>query len=166
MARILEVRKESLPDLRLIGKRYSDRDRDAQGSFSQLWGQWFAQGWFEQLERLGPLPENGDAYMGAMRAEKDGFSYWIGMFFPPETAAPEGFEAVNIAGGELAVAYIKGPDDGELYNQHEAIAAIIAQHGWTPDYSRFCFERYACPRFTTPDEHGEVILDYGIYLKD
>ena len=103
--------------------------------------------------------------MGAMRAEQEGFSYWIGMFFPPETEAPEGFESMDVPAGDLAVGYIKGPDDGELYSQHEAIAAIIAQRGWTPDYSQICFERYNCPRFTTPDEHGEVILDYGIYLK-
>ena len=27
------------------------------------------------------------------------------------------------------------------------------------------FERYACPRFTTPDENGAVILDIGHYVK-
>jgi hypothetical protein len=28
------------------------------------------------------------------------------------------------------------------------------------------FERYQCPRYTTPDENGNVILDYGIKLAD
>ena len=33
--------------------------------------------------------------------------------------------------------------------------------------NRTCFfERYVCPRFTTPDENGSVILDYGIFLAD
>jgi len=27
------------------------------------------------------------------------------------------------------------------------------------------FELYNCPRFTTPDDKGNVILDYGFYLK-
>ena len=26
----------------------------------------------------------------------------------------------------------------------------------------WCFERYNCPRYTTPDGEGNVILDYGI----
>jgi len=29
----------------------------------------------------------------------------------------------------------------------------------------WCFERYQCPRFTSPDENGNVILDYGISIK-
>ena len=37
MARILEVKRESLPDLRLVGKRYGDKDRDTQGSFCLLY---------------------------------------------------------------------------------------------------------------------------------
>jgi hypothetical protein len=28
------------------------------------------------------------------------------------------------------------------------------------------FERYNCPRFTEPDENGDVILDYGILLEN
>ena len=30
----------------------------------------------------------------------------------------------------------------------------------------WCFERYNCPRFTTPDEEGNVILDYGISIEE
>ena len=29
----------------------------------------------------------------------------------------------------------------------------------------WCFERYSCPRFTTPDEEGNVILDMCFYVK-
>lgn len=29
----------------------------------------------------------------------------------------------------------------------------------------WCFERYSCPRFTTPDAEGSVILDYGISVE-
>lgn len=29
----------------------------------------------------------------------------------------------------------------------------------------WCFERYNCPRFTMPDENGNVILDYGISIE-
>ncbi|MNC80376.1 hypothetical protein D3C75_1331520 [compost metagenome] len=29
----------------------------------------------------------------------------------------------------------------------------------------YFFERYACPRFTTPDEKGEIILDIGFFAK-
>jgi hypothetical protein len=29
----------------------------------------------------------------------------------------------------------------------------------------WCFERYACPRYTTPDKNGNIILDICFYLK-
>ena len=28
----------------------------------------------------------------------------------------------------------------------------------------WCFERYNCPRYTTPDENGNVILDYAVSI--
>lgn len=32
------------------------------------------------------------------------------------------------------------------------------------NWGEWCFERYNCPGFTTPDEQGNVILDYGISI--
>ena len=29
----------------------------------------------------------------------------------------------------------------------------------------WCFERYNCPRFTTPDANGNVILDYAVSIE-
>jgi hypothetical protein len=33
------------------------------------------------------------------------------------------------------------------------------------DISFWWFERYNCPRFTTPDEHGRIILDKVYFVK-
>ena len=33
------------------------------------------------------------------------------------------------------------------------------------DGVQWCFERYVCPRFTDPDEQGNVILDMCYYVK-
>lgn len=30
----------------------------------------------------------------------------------------------------------------------------------------WCFKRYNCPRFTTPDEKGNAILDYAISIEN
>ena len=56
MAEIIKCYKEHLPVLRLIGKRYTDSDRIS-GSFGAKWGEWFQNGWFAEIEKLGPLPE-------------------------------------------------------------------------------------------------------------
>jgi len=31
--------------------------------------------------------------------------------------------------------------------------------------SFYCIERYACPRFTTPDENGQIILDIVFFVE-
>ena len=40
MAEIIKVFKEHMPELKLIGKRYGDKDRDRYGSYSEKWQEW------------------------------------------------------------------------------------------------------------------------------
>ena len=58
------------------------------------------------------------------------------MLFPEKTNAPNGFGYVDIDSLDFAICWIYGNNQsGELV----------------------CFERYNCPRFTSPDEKGNVI---------
>ena len=168
MVEIIKVYRESFPSLRLIGKRYMNKDRDVNGGFGAKWGEWFEKNYFETLEELGSLPENGDAYLGCMRCV-DEFEYWIGMFFPEETPIPDGYMYVDIPSGDVGTCWIYGREDnGEIYGQepHEICLSRIKEAGWQVAENAWFFERYNCPRFTTHDENGKVILDYCIYLKD
>ena len=161
MAEILRTFREELPELTLVGKRYTDADRDQYGTFGEKWGQWFANAWFDRLETCGTGPDG--SYIGAMRITEAGFEYWIGMLLA-DAAVPEGFEAVTIPAGALAVCYLYGREDsGELYAMHDACLAAWAAQGWEP--RDWFLERYNCPRFTTPDEKGNVILDYCAYIR-
>lgn len=170
MAEIIKAFKEHLPACRFIGKRYTEADREG-GGFGAKWGEWFANGWFEQIEALGSLPENGDAYVGLMTCAADwaDFDYCIGMFMPAGTDVQEGFVSKEMPESDVAICYIYGKEDGgDIYSQHEACCARYQTEGlWPPRATdgRVCFfERYNCPRFTTPDEKGNVILDYGCYI--
>jgi hypothetical protein len=166
MCKIIKVYRESLPELRLIGKRYVDGDRGKDGGFSGQWDEWFRRGWFKPLEALGSLPENEDAYVGSMRCA-DEFEYWIGMFFPRSTPVPDGYSYADIPAGDIGTCWIYGrAETGELYSQdiHDACIAKVREAGWLPADNAWFFERYNCPRFTTPDETGKVILDYCVYL--
>lgn len=167
MVEIIKVYKESFPSLRLIGKRYSNSDRDGYGGFGSKWGEWFEKGCFKPLEELGSLPQNDGAYLGCMRCNED-FEYWIGMFFPEGTQVPEGYEYVDIPSGDVGTCWIYGREDnGELYGEdaHNMCMSKIKEAGWQLADNTWFFERYNCPRFTTPDENGKVILDYCCYVK-
>ncbi|MGI5898762.1 MAG: hypothetical protein ACOX8S_02440 [Christensenellales bacterium] len=170
MAEIIKTYCETIPALRFIGRRYTNADRQ-NGSFSHIWGQWFEAGWFEKLEKLNEAEGNENDYIGFMRykqGEPNSFEYWIGLFAAPGTQAPEGFDFIDLAKGSLGVCWIKGKDDAALYSMHDECVKSFRENGlcalggcgeWT------CFfERYNCPRFTEPDENGDVILDYCAYL--
>ncbi len=155
---ILEIKQEHCPRACLIGKRYEA---------APDWGEWWANDLFAKLEVHPRLPFNGDAYIGAVRIANGKPERWIGMFFPEGTPVPEGFEAAEIPPMDYAVCYLRAKEgSGEFYTPetHQRCLAALRAQNLTRREDDWCFERYQCPRFTTPDNAGNVILDYGISI--
>ena len=158
--KILEVKKESFPASRFIGKKYTQ---------SPNWGEWWQNDWFSVLEKKELLLNNGDAYIGAVHIVDGMPEYWIGMFFPDNTEVPEGFDFVDIASLDYAVCYLQDKEgSGDFYTMetHNLCLEKLKSLGFKRKEDDWCFERYNCPRFTTPDEEGNVILDYGISIEE
>jgi predicted transcriptional regulator YdeE len=164
---------QKVPALRFIGKKYGDEDRVG-GGFGSKWGECFEKGFFEELEaflteELTASYEDAGAYIGLMRC-KDGepFRYYIGMFLPADTEVPEGLQSVDMPEAKLGVCWLHGPE-GELYCKEDKCAERLTKEGHEiiPDKEGawWFFERYGCPRFTTPDEEGNIILDICHYVK-
>jgi predicted transcriptional regulator YdeE len=164
---------QSIPAVRFIGIKYRDEDRVG-GGFGSQWGNWFENNRFEKLEalmkdELKKVYEDADAYIGFMRwKEGEPFQYWIGMFLPEGTDVPEGYDFVDMPEGKLGVCWLHGPE-GELYCKEDKCAEKLVQEGHEiisdENGAWWFFERYGCPRFTTPDEEGQVILDICHYIK-
>ena len=161
---------QSAPSMRLVGKCYTNKDR-RNGSFAHLWELWFSKNLFAPLERLSvPIPgyEDQDAYLGFMQVDEenpDAFRYWIGMFLPENTPAPEGYEYLDVPENKMHVVWIRGKaDTGEVYacNEEMCLRALLENH--LPTHAGEgkwnCMERYQCPRFTTPDAENCIILDF------
>ena len=171
--RIIRIYRQHLPARRFIGKKYGDSDR-VNGSFGAKWGEFFENGWFDVLEAAAISPieegyEDGGAYLGLMHM-KDGepFEYWIGMFLPPDTPVPDGFESREFAESDLGIGWVYGSED-EIYGRESDVAEALAEEGMRirtdAAGAYWFFERYGCPRFTTPDEQGNVILDIGFFVE-
>ena len=171
MAEVVKVYRQSVPAMRFIGKKYGDSDR-VNGGFGQQWGDWFSSGWFAQLENgidLKAVYEDGNAYIGLMRwKEGEPFEYWIGVFCPENAAVPDGFSFHDFGESNLGVAWLYGKE-GEVYGQERICAERCMNEGFkiiTDDQGAYWFfERYGCPRFTTPDVNGNIILDYCHYIE-
>ena len=106
--KILEVKKESCPATRFIGKKYEN---------SPNWGEWWQNDWFSVLEKNEGLEINGDAYIGAVHIVNGMPEYWIGMFFPVDTQVPDGFDFVDIEALNYAVFYLMDKEgSGDFYS--------------------------------------------------
>lgn len=157
--KILEVKRESCPAARFIGKKYTN---------GANWNEWRENGWFAKLEVMQGLPINDNGYIGAVRVAEGRPEYWIGMFFPANMKVPERFDYVDMEPLTYAVFYLYGnPDSGELYamETHTMCLEELTAQAWRRKEDGWRFERYNCPRFTTPDEQGNVVLDYGISIE-
>lgn len=90
------------------------------------------------------------------------------MIFPANTKVPEGFESVDIEPLDYAVCYLYGKEgSNEFYtpDTHKMCLEELKAHDLKRKEDDWCFERYNCPRFTAPDEKGNVILDYTILIE-
>ncbi len=167
MAEIINTFKENAPAMRFIGKKYPD--------FGGWWGEWFANGWFDQIEQaMGGVDsilqiwENGGGYVGLeQRCENAPFAYWIGMFTPANTLVPQGFDFVDFPAIGIGTCWIYGKEND--VHDTSACKRKLAENGMEPwmdeSGATWSFENCLCPRYTTPDHQGNVILDYCYFVK-
>ena len=166
MANIIKTFREEIPAMRFIGKKYPN--------FGPWWGEWFANGWFDEIEKMMggtdailKLWKNGAGYIGLeRRCPNQPFEYWIGMFTPPETKIPDGFAYMDFPSAALGTCWIYGTEK-EVHNTFDCRAAVEG-NGFTlwkdKEGGVWSFENCLCPRYTTPDEHGNIILDYCYFI--
>jgi len=169
MAEIIKVYKQNVEAMRFIGKKYSNSDR-VNGDFGAKWGEWFSNGWFGALEALIDDDfiasyEDSDAHIGLMREQNGDFNtfeYWIGCFVKEGTPVPEGYDHVDFPKSTFGVCWIYGKESDVFMREAECGEKLI-EEGYEI-INDWCFERYVCPRFTTPDDKGNIILDIGFFV--
>ena len=165
MVKIIKTNKESVPPMRFIGKKYGNEDR-VNGLFGAKWGEWFENDWFSQLEKLGTI-DGWEHYIGLMGHENGVFKYWIGMFMPANTKAPEGFEYMDYPACHLGVCRIKG-NKNSIYGNEPMCCDKLAEEGYEMlDKEFICFEReLLCDDPDTISlENDEMLLDICFFVK-
>jgi len=169
MVEITKVYKQSIGATRFIGKKYGDEDR-VDGGFGVKWGDWFANGWFDAIEKqvdgkLADSFEDGCASIGLMGHENGAFKYWIGHFTPADTVVPEGFQSIDFPACNLGICWFYGKEE-EVFGKEPMGAERLEQEGYeTVVFEGYmCFERYS-GRFATADEKGNLTLDVGFFVK-
>ncbi len=173
---IERVYREAFPHCRFVGIKYKNSDR-VNGNFGEKWGYWHANGLFDMLEALiteefkAVYPDCG-AYIGLEKnrygAPEDYYEYWIGMFLPEGTAVSDGFDYIDFSYDYAGVCWLKGAESDVFGHEGECWKAITdagIKIPSIPDGGCYFFERCQCPRFTTPDENGNIILDLAFFCE-
>lgn len=167
MAEIVKIYQEQAPPSRFIGIRYGE-DHRLGNSFAHLWQAWFEHRRFEPLERLvgdswrAAFPEAG-SQIGLMRSNYgQAFEYWIGLFLPPGTIPPPGYDSLDAPGMDLSVLLVKGQEPA-IYHQVDLALEELKKAGRPAVTDKrgyqWVMERYQHPRFTQVDAQGDRVLD-------
>ena len=167
-AKLLKTYKAELTDCRFIGRSYGEESKK-NDTFGWLWDEWFAADLFAPIEKAalravrngGAMIEDGDAYCGMFIIAADGTcQYWIGMIVPTETEIQEGYDSFSLSACDAVVNWVCGKEPDVYF--HSCIEKM-EEYGYywdaSPSGERLMTERYVCPRFTEPDENGNLILD-------
>lgn len=168
MGEIIKLEVKRLPSIKLIGKelRYNmDLHMQGENRIPDFWNKCFADEIFFPLENQADHVYDKD-YVGVMcdwdKGDGD-FSYVVGMLMNNSAAVPEGYCCKDIEETDVAIGWIKGKSTSDVCsNAHELTEKTLIENGYKFDNMKWCMELYNCPRFTTPDENGYIILDYYV----
>lgn len=168
MGELIKFEVKKLPTLKLVGKelRYSmDLHMQGENRIPTFWDKCFADKIFLPLEKQTGFVYDKD-YVGVMLDWDKGdgdFSYVIGMLMRYGVDVPEGYYCIDINETNVAIGWIKGKNILDVCSTaHPQTEQALIDNGYKCDNMKWCMELYNCPRFTTPDENGDVILDYYI----
>ena len=162
-AEIIKCQRVSHPPVRFIGKRYAQYPN---------WNDFWENNWFAEIEKAGKQAAINDDSFCVLIGFIDGApEYYLGEFFLENTPVPDGFDYADVPASGAGLGFIKGPVGdcyGVVFGHPDLLAAALEKNGMTMPKGTpprwVGFERDNCPRWTTPDENGNQILDYAVYL--
>ncbi len=169
-AGFIKVYKQKVPAMRFIGKNSGSGNHPN-------WGDAWGFDVFGKIESASggvsvilTLYEDSGAYLGLYyrNSETGQYDGWVGMFAPPDTEVPEGLSFIDFPEQNLGVCWIYGKES-EVYNLVWQCPDKLKAAGMEIQSDKngylCCFERDICPRYTTPDKNGNIILDYCYLVK-
>jgi hypothetical protein len=161
---ITKVYRQEVPAMCYVGKKIHNWD------FSVM----FQPGGLDLIEKhidenFKKYYEDWNAYC-VLHRNKEGepFEVFYGMFLPDTTPLLEGFVKFDFPKSTLGVCWVYG---NESFVNGKTLEALrrLENEGYKimPDKNNIIWsiERNGCPRFTTPDEKGNVINDVCYYIE-
>jgi len=168
MAKIVKLEVSDLPGLYVIGKKITVEmpNRPEKNPIPKFWETCFSDNTFGQLMDQRDILFN-DAYVGWMTdfsIENGTFTYICGMLMNADRIIQgDVFVSRKIEPVKVGIGWLQGFSVPEVcFAAHGLMENALNEIGYTCENPSWCMELYNCPRFTKPDENGEIILDYYV----
>lgn len=168
MARIVDFQIESKPQMKIIGKalKVNMEQIASNNPIGGLWETCFEDGTFEELEKSPDylLDPSYVGWMGDFNPATGDFIYICGMLAKPDMPVPKGYVSRKLPASEVSVTWVQGGSTDEVCQQAHCLSEEkLREAGYMADMEQgWSMEVYNCPRFTQPDETGNIILDYWL----
>lgn len=168
MAKIVKTEVCQLPEVFVVGKKITVKMPNSPeiNPIPNLWETCFSDNTFDHLMDYRDALFD-DAYVGWMSDfsfENGIFTYICGMLMNSDISVRDDrFVSRNIEPTTVAIGWIQGSTVPEIsFAAHSLVEKAVDEIGYSCEHATWCMEVYNCPRFTQPDENGEIILDYYI----
>lgn len=158
IVQIISVSKETLPNVRFVGKRYN-----ANESFVTKWKEWEENDWFMILR--GTKNVFCNFYVGAKRIVNGTLEYWIGMFLLPNTEIPKGFDYIDISEVNLASLSLCGKAYKlTSFETHNLCLDELVRNEMTRFEDHWCFECFGDKAIEHIGTEKIITIDYKISI--
>nr|WP_319540440.1 effector binding domain-containing protein [uncultured Methanospirillum sp.] len=168
MAKIIKCEVCEFPEVYVLGKQITVPvpNTPETNPIPKFWEECFSDDIFEHLMEHKEYLFN-DAYVGWMSdySEENGiFTYICGMLVKSDlTIQVDGFVSRTIEPATVGIGWIQGTSTPEVcFAAHSLMEKALTDIGYSCKNPVWCMEVYNCPRFTQPDENGNIILDYYV----
>lgn len=168
MVKIIKTEINQLPEVFVVGKKITVKmpNKPEINPIPALWDTCFSDNTFDYLMKYRDLLFN-DAYVGWMSdfsSDNGTFTYICGMLMKSDNLSlDDGFVSRKIEPVTVGIGWIQGSTVPEIcFAAHSLVEKAVQEKGYSCNHATWCMEVYNCPRFTQPDENGEIILDYYV----
>lgn len=164
--KLVKFEIKEFPKLYIVGKEITD-DMAKPNPIPDFWTKCINENIFKDIEQEYNEKLYDSSYVGYMfMTNETEFIYVCGMLLKDPVLSPEQYISYEIDAFTGAIGWIQGKEPDIYIKEHSLTEKAAEEAGYVYDIEKnFSIEAYVDPRYTTPDENGNRIIDYYIPVK-
>lgn len=168
MAKLIKLETIDLPKVYVVGKEIKvnmEEMMKGNSPIGEFWEKCMNDDTFETLQKQNVYSNDYVGFMTDWDKGDGNFIYSCGMLLLDSIAPTDEYTVREIAPTKIGLSWIQGKDITDVcVNAHDMTIEALKENGQAIGNMSWSMEVYNSPRFTNPDENGNIILDYYVPL--